>query len=275
MAAVGDEIVEVKGKQNASPPVRLHKYITEGPLSLNPVIRAHLNAMQEVDAGERRAAFRKPTARANPASPSTTKTITQLKGTLRRLGIGILGEILSGQTLKSCSGTAPQVQNYLAELGYTVSGYGGGGGYSNHYDLGVLTRTGWYSVDPTFMQFHCRYQGEDVTPASTDPRVQAFFQHLYGILVDGLSAFEIIKISHAQAAPYETIPDYFRMGATWAEFWQKRGERAFRSMARLAAGTPHRNDESGSTYAAMLWTWMQLHNKRLPKVTVAVQQPAS
>lgn len=173
---------------------------------------------------------------------ATDRTYAELLEELRPLGRGVLGEHIISGTLKSCSSTAPFVQLYLAEKGWTVSKQGAKK-YGGHYDLSVKTSDkGWVAVDPTYMQFRIRYWFDDETDdpvAAAESILPLLYGHFRDVLQDGLTAFEITtNIGPRDVSAYEPVPDYFRV-KDWTDYWAQRS----RLVDSIINGTTRKFDQ--------------------------------
>ena len=162
------------------------------------------------------------------------KSYDQLITDLRSLGMGVLGTHFSVGTLKSCSQTSPEVQRAMQELGHTTGEYGVGG--PSHVDFSVLTRdAGWVGVDPTYLQFKCRYGIEDED--STD-LLLPMLRHFQLILTDPLHAFEVVvlneKRKESKRSPISPNDLYGYGGDSWLEYNRKKGLYAVKSLEAAA-----------------------------------------
>lgn len=188
--------------------------------------------------------------RGNGDPPAGGKTWADLREELRWLGRGVLGTHILGGTLRSCVSTAHEVANYLRERGFEVSNYGGGGGYLGHFDLAVKVGDEWVGVDPTYMQFHCRYDLDD----DESPEIlRDLVDHLRAAEADGLSAFEITRdLGERPAGGYEPPVNRFGGEKTWRDVFERR--RRYVDLALEGKGRMGKK-----LYARLLregWEWM-------------------
>ena len=201
------------------------------------------------------------------------KTYADLIQELRWLGPAVVMELMNSGTTKNCQTMSLMVGNYLIEKGFFVNTNRGAGKYSGHYDLAVRTADrGWYSVDPTYIQFYApispsaavynylyKNDLEDkITKDQYDKLLPELFEKtirwsVQGIL-EGEKAFEILPAPHIpsyeKSSKYEgprTWSDGNWRAETWTEEMTKLRTRA----EKLARGI-HRetffHNRSGPAY---------------------------
>ena len=144
------------------------------------------------------------------------KSYNRLLTDLRSLGMGVLGTHFISGTLKTCSSTSPEVRAALHEMGHVTRSWGKT--RSNHFNHAVLTNdAGWISVDPTFMQFYCRYQLDEEEEEDVEALVP-MLMHFRDIVDDPLNAFEIEQLpdSTQGKVPKQVHPSpYAPVGWFW------------------------------------------------------------
>ena len=169
-----------------------------------------------------------PRHRLSRRNPSLGKTWAELREDLREIGHGVLGEQILSTTLKTCSSTAPAVMQYLLERGHIVApgGQDRPSGYTNHYDLAVLTSDrGWLNVDPTFMQFHCKHQpSEDEDKDEDWSDLAELKRHLQAAWADPMVTYRIDPLpwppTPRGAVKVQAPPVLSKVGS-WADYWKK------------------------------------------------------
>lgn len=155
---------------------------------------------------------------------SSRRSMSLLKEHLRDIGLGVLGTFFMHSSLKSCLSISREVSNYLRELGWSVDSAKGFGEMHGHYNLCVLTDTGWVGVDPTFMQFECKYEvyDEDLNDDEMVSSLSKMLDYFESIIEDGLNAFHIKSLTskHYTSGIYELPPPYVN-SRTWVDYYSK------------------------------------------------------
>ena len=169
-----------------------------------------------------------PRPRLSRRNPRLGKTWAELREDLREIGHGVLGEQIMSTTLKTCSSTAPAVMQYLLERGHIVApgGQDRPSGYTNHYDLAVLTSDrGWLNVDPTFMQFHCKHQpSEDEDKDEDWSDLAELKRHLQAAWADPMVTYRIDLLPWPPTPRSEIkvqAPPVLSKVGSWADYWKK------------------------------------------------------
>lgn len=169
-----------------------------------------------------------PRDRLSRRNPRLGKTWAELREDLREIGHGVLGEQILSTTLKTCSSTAPAVMQYLLERGHIVApgGQDRPSGYTNHYDLAVLTSDrGWLNVDPTFMQFHCKHQpSEDEDEDEDWSDLAELKRHLQAAWADPMVTYRIDPLPWPPTPRGEVkvqAPPVLSKVGSWADYWKK------------------------------------------------------
>lgn len=115
---------------------------------------------------------------------------------LREIARGVVADILIASTLKVCSSLAPKVACYMQERGHVVGEYGES--VEAHYNLSVLTQDrGWVGVDPTYLQFHYKYDigADSEESADAHNTLQPLIQHLAELWEHPMGVFEITELT--------------------------------------------------------------------------------
>lgn len=176
------------------------------------------------------------------------KTWAELHEDLSEIGHGVLGEQILSTTLKTCSSTAPAVMQYLLERGHVVEpgGRDRPSGYTNHYDLAVLTSDrGWLNIDPTFMQFHCKHQpSEDEDEGEDWSDLAELKRHLQTAWADPMTTYRIDPLPWPptpRGGVEIKAPPTLSKVSSWAEYWAKHKHLAISAVDKARRETAGEN----------------------------------